>query len=137
MTRRTILALALPSLLAANDDFVVIAKKGNATPLSKTQLKNLFLGLEAVWPTGARIRLLLGPPGDASRIAALKHFAAMTEADFSKNSIRLTFVGKNGSLPATLDSTLVVRQFTQSLAGAIGIVPPSLVDGTVSAVTIE
>ncbi len=56
----------------------------------------------------------------------------MTESDYSKNVIRLNFVGDADAIPLTMPSTLVVRMATFSTAGTVGVIPPGEVNDTVS-----
>jgi len=144
MTRRKALALMLPSLLLGSDGFLlgsdgfaVVTKKTNAQTITKAQLKKLLLGLGATWHGGGKITLILGPSGEPSRAAALRELAGMTEADFGKNLIHLTFTGESENIPMALPSTAGVRQVVQLNDKAVGIIPLNEVNDSVRVVTFD
>lgn len=137
MTRRTLLALVFPAAMNGAEGFAVITKKTNTHPVTKAQLKRLLLGQGATWPGGGKMSLMLGPPNEASRVAALKDIADMSEADFNKNSMHLGFTGHSDAAPATMPSTAMVRQLVQVNPGAVGIIPPGEVTAALNAVEVE
>ena len=137
MTRRTALALALPAILSSGEGFAVVTKKTNANPVTKAQLKRLILGQGATWPGGGKMSLMLGPPNEPSRVAALKQIADMSEADFNKNVMHLGFTGHADAAPATMPSTAMVRQLVTVNPGAVGIIPPGEVTDALNKIEVE
>jgi hypothetical protein len=132
-----LLALALPVVLPASDEFAVIAKKDSKHTITKTQLKKLLLGQPSAWPGGGKITLVMGPVGEASRVAALKQIAGMTEADFSKCLIHLGFIGQGDMAPRTMLSVAAARQVVQLSANSVGIVPVAEATDAVTILTVE
>ena len=138
------LALALRVLLPAElsagsrmgDGYAVITKKSNTRPVTKARLKRLLTGGAVTWSGGGRMSLLLGPVNEPARVAALKDLADMTEADYNKNVMRLTFLGHADSIPATMPTTIMIRQLVQVNPLAVGIVPPAEVTDAVNNVTL-
>jgi hypothetical protein len=128
--------MALPVFLHGGEGFAIVTKKTNTNPITKAQLKRLLLGQGAAWPGGAKMNLVLGPPGEPSRLAALKQIAGLTDAEFNKQVLRLIFVGRGDVAPETLASIAVVRQTVGASAETVGIIPPGEVTAALNSVEI-
>jgi len=138
MTRRTVLlALTLPALLPAAEEFAVITRKDNGHPITKAQVKKLLLGESANWPGGGKITLFLGPVGEASRAAALKQFVGMTETDYKRALLHFAFIGQADGLPSTLTSTAAVCLAVEHTNGSVGIVPVTELKESLKKLDIE
>jgi hypothetical protein len=122
--------------LTSAEGFAVITQKGNSKPFTKAQLKKLFFGQPASWPGGGKITLYLGPAGEASRGAALKQIADMSESDFSAKLAQLAFTGQADEQPRALPATSAVRHVVQAVIGSVGIIPVTEVDDSVTRIAI-
>ena len=82
MTRRIlILMIAFAACAIPQTGFSVVVNKDNpAASISKAQLRKMMLGETSAWPGGAKVMVVLGPAGDASRGAALKDICGMSAA---------------------------------------------------------
>lgn len=123
MTRRIlILMIAFAACALPQTGFSVVVNKDNpVASISKAQLRKMMLGETAAWPGGAKVMVLLGPAGDASRGAALKEICGMSESDYSKQALQASFAGGTKAVK-TLPNTGAVRQVVALTAGGVGIV---------------
>jgi hypothetical protein len=135
--RRTFLSLLIPSLLSAEQDFAVITQTENPNSISSSQIKRIILGQEAHWPGGGKIILLLGPSGDPARIAAIKKFAGISEADLYKIIMHLNFTGHGDLAPLSFASATSVVQAVKAKPGSVGIVPASALNPSVRKIDVD
>ncbi|HEX3745511.1 MAG TPA: hypothetical protein VHW09_16320 [Bryobacteraceae bacterium] len=122
-TRILFLMIAFAACAIAQQAFSVVVNKDNpAASVNKAQLRKMMMGETAAWPGGAKVLILIGPAGDASRSAALKEICGMSESDYSKQALQVSFAGGGKSPVRTLPSTAAVRQAVALSPGALGIV---------------
>jgi ABC-type phosphate transport system substrate-binding protein len=123
MTRKILLLMiAFAACAIPQTGFSVVVNKDNpAASISKAQLRKMMLGETSAWPGGAKVMVLLGPAGDASRGAALKDICGMSESDYSKQTLQASFAGGTKAVK-TLPNTAAVKQVVALTPGGVGIV---------------
>jgi ABC-type phosphate transport system substrate-binding protein len=139
MTRRIVLlTMFLAAAAWSQQGYVVVVQKSNAIDkVSRAQLRRMLMGEVGTWPGGEKFSVLFGPSGSASRAAALKEICGMSESDYSKHALQLSFEGGGKPVPKSMPSDTAVRQFVQITRGALGIVDAGAVDGNLKVLSIE
>ena len=146
--RRLISSLGLAALLLGsavvgaepqrNLDLVVVVNKSTALQtLSLDELRNIYLGERSVWPDGRRILPTAFGTGTPEFQSFLKSICRMSEADYKRYFLQLSFEGKPVIQPRILNSASAVRAFVSSSPGSIGLLHPNEVDGSVVVVKLE
>jgi hypothetical protein len=133
----SLLVPVAPSIAAADGFVVVVAKNSPQTHITKAQLRRLLTGEGFSWPDGSKAAVLLGPAGDPARIAALKQVCGMSEGEFGKFVLQLSFNGEGKSAPKTMPTAVGVRQFALVTPGAIGIVSAGDANDSVKVIPVD
>jgi hypothetical protein len=139
MTRRILILIALFAASAcAQQGFAVVVQKDSPnTRLSRAVLRRMLMGEVATWPSGEKVVIMLGPAGNAARAAALKEICGMTESEFSKHALQMSFEGGSKPVPKSLPSDAAVRQLVQASRTALGIVEAGGSDAGLKVLVIE
>lgn len=131
-------ALLLRNAFAEGDALAVIVNKTNTvTGLSGADLKAIYLGQKEHWPTGKPLVPVALSNGHAELHRFLKIVCNMSEGDYKKYFLQMTFVGKTVTLPRMVESAQDVKTLVASTPGAIGFLRQSAVDGSVGIVKIN
>jgi hypothetical protein len=139
MIRRiVVLILLLTAAACAEQGYAVVVQKANpATKISRALLRRMLMGETAAWPEGEKVVVLLGPAGNPVRGAALKDICGMSESDFTKHALQLSFEGGGKPVPKSLPTDAAVRQVVQITRGGIGIVDPATVDANLKVLVVD
>jgi hypothetical protein len=79
----------------AGDELLVVVSPRNmaAAGLNKAEVKKILMGDTITWPNGSQIPVIMGPPGDPDRVAALKKICNMDESLFTRRQMQASFSG--------------------------------------------
>ena len=116
---------------------VVVHKSSSLQTLSADELRNIFLGEKSVWPDGRKIVPAAFGPGSPELRAFLKNICRMSEADYKRYFIQMSFEGKPVVQPRILNSSSAVRALVSASPGAIGLLHPNEVDSSVAVVRLD
>src|SRR5882724_5667228 len=101
--RTLFLSVVLATAACAQQGYSIVVQKASPiTKVNRAQLRRMMLGEAATWPGGDKAVVLLGPAGNAARAAALKDLCGMSESDYSKHALQLSFEGGGKPVPKTL-----------------------------------
>jgi len=76
-------------------------------------------------------------PGETERETLLRLICRMSDADFNKHFMQLSFTGEAQVSPKVLASTGGMLRFVFNVPGAIGYVRTAELDGSVKAVKVD
>jgi hypothetical protein len=76
-------------------------------------------------------------PGSPELRAFLKNICRMSEADYKRYFIQMSFEGKPVVQPRILNSSSAVRALVSASPGAIGLLHPNEVDSSVAVVRLD
>jgi hypothetical protein len=125
-------------LRAQGPEMCLIVNKTNpVTSLSKAQARKLLTGAQTTWPGGEKVVLLMPPPGDPTRVQALKKYFGMTEQQYAGDLLHASFLGEERVAPKTLPSAKAIVDAVHVLRGAIAPVDCGQVTDQVRMVSFE
>jgi len=133
----TVLVIAAPGRVAAEDVAFVVNKANPTDTLSMAQLKKILLAKDAQWPNGKKITIYMGAPGQPERSSALKIACGMSETDFYLQYMHAAFVGETAEPPKVAASAAQAKQAVAAAPGAMAVIRASEVDDTVKVVKID
>jgi ABC-type phosphate transport system substrate-binding protein len=108
---------------AAGDPIVVIVNGSNPVDnLTMGELRKLFLAERSHWNTGRDVAPVMLPAGAPERTLFLKAVCGMTDDDFDRYFLQLTFAGKSPIPPKSAGKAQDVRRIVGNSPGAIGFV---------------
>jgi ABC-type phosphate transport system substrate-binding protein len=139
------LALLLPAAAASlapalpeEAPLAIVVNKANALDeLSFEELRNVFLAEHSHWSNGRRITLVMRDPGQPEREAVLRTIYRMSESEFARYFLHLTFTGEVLSAPKRLATAAGVRRFIFNVPGAIGYLRSDEVDSSVKVLRVD
>jgi ABC-type phosphate transport system substrate-binding protein len=146
MLRQLIPLLIAASLLAvvcggkpevAGDLAIVVNKSSAIHALSSEELRTIYLGERSVWSDGRKVVPVAFGPGSPELRLLLKAICRMSEADYKRYFIQMSFEGKTITPPRILSSSEAVRTFVGSNPGAIGLIYSHQVNTTVSVIKLN
>ena len=121
----------------ASDALAIIVNVSNPVEnLSLAELRRILLLESQTWPHGRRITVVLREPGQPERAEAVSLIAGMTEAQFERHVLFLTFRGRVGWGPRSIRSAGAMLRFVYNAPGAVGHVHVSELDGTTKVLRI-
>ena len=131
-------SFSLRTASANGDAIAVVVNKTNVVPtLSAADLKAIFLGQKDRWPTGKPLVPVALGNGHPELHSFLKIICNMSEGDYKKYFLQMTFVGKSVTLPRMVGSAHDVKTLVATTPGAIGFLRASDVDGSVGIVKVN
>lgn len=107
----------------AQAEVVFIANSSVPTnSLSKTQLKDIFLGNQVKWPDNIQIKVVTLKKGDIHKEFS-KNYMQKSTSQFKMYWKKMVFIGK-GSAPKKFESENDLVSFVADTEGAIGYISP-------------
>lgn len=119
-------SFAADSLLIANKDV-------SAASLSKSEVKQIFLGKKTAWDDGKKINLITQK--SASHDAFLQENLAMTSKKYKTYWKKMVFTGK-GNAPKSVDTDQDVLAYVSSNSGAVGYISSGTSADNVNVITV-
>lgn len=128
-----LLAAILP---AQSPELAVVVNKNNPiSSLTKGQIKKILTGVQATWPNGEKVMVVMAAPGDALRAAALRIFCNMTEQQYAADQLHAKFVGEDRTQPNVMLHEKAIAPLVAIVPGAIAVIPSTDVVDQVKKVT--
>ena len=127
--------LSSPLAAQASDPLMVVVSLKN-TPgesLNKASVKKILLGDITNWPDGSQIPVIMGPPGDSDRAAALKALCSLNESLFTRRQLQASFSGGTPVVIREVQSPAEMKSALRSNPMGIGFLHKRDIDGTVKA----
>jgi ABC-type phosphate transport system substrate-binding protein len=116
---------------------IIVNKSSSIRTLSLDELRAIYLGEKSVWSDGRKVLPVAFGPGSPELRLLLKAICRMSEADYKRYFIQMSFEGKMMIQPRILSSSEAVRAFVGSNPGAIGLVYPDQVNSNVSIIKLN
>lgn len=117
-----ILVLFWVSALFAAEYTVVVNKDVKNASISKTELKNLFLGRMSMWEGNVKIKPAYLKVGTDGADAFYNDVVGMPAAKFKKIWVKLIFSGY-GIEPKSATSVEEILKYVTETSGAIAVIP--------------
>jgi ABC-type phosphate transport system substrate-binding protein len=138
----TILTLALVAsyarlltVSAALGEVDVVVHKSNIIgPLSREEVRRIFVGEKSSWPGGKRITVLMLAPDQPEREVVLREVFKMSESDYTKYFLQAAFTGRVQAAPKDLPSAAQMKARLAANPNAIGYVKKEDLDDSVRVV---
>src|ERR1700676_5199194 len=73
---------------------VVVNKSNNTGPLSREEVRRIFVGEKSSWRGGKRIAVLMLAPDQPERRVILRELLKMNESDYTKYFLQAAFTGR-------------------------------------------
>jgi ABC-type phosphate transport system substrate-binding protein len=135
----TILSLALVTgsarlltISAALEEVdIVVAKSNKADPLSREEVRKLFMGEKSSWPGGKRVTVLMLAANQPERGVILREVFKMNESDYTKYFLQAAFTGRVQAAPKDLPSAARMKSRLAANPYAIGYLNKGDVDDSV------
>jgi ABC-type phosphate transport system substrate-binding protein len=135
----TILALALTvscagllTVSAAWEEVDVVVNKSNSIgPLSREEVRRMFMGDKSSWPGGKRITVLMLAVDQPERAVILREVLKMNESDYTKYFLQAAFTGRVLAAPKDLPSPAQMKARLAANPNAIGYLNKQDVDDSV------
>jgi len=143
MTRRTVLALAVPAMSAISDaagdaELAVVVNKSTAlATVGSADLRLMILGERPKWPDGAKVTPVETPPDSPETALMLKAVCKMSDAIRKRYYMQAAFTGKDIAPPRDVASAAALKQFVAGTPGAIGCILASEVDDSVKVLKVD
>ena len=126
------------ALAAGPTDLAVIVNKKTAVlAFSSRDLRSILLGEKEQWPNGQKVLAVSLPTEMPETKLILKEICGMSEADFKRYFMQLTFQGKTAIPPRIARSPAAVKALVSATPGALGIIPAADVDESVNVVSLD
>jgi ABC-type phosphate transport system substrate-binding protein len=113
---------------------VVVNKSNNVGPLSREEVRRIFMGEKSSWPGGKRITVLMFAPEQAERLVILQAVFKMNESDYTKYFLQAAFTGQVFTVPRDLPSAAQMKARLVANPNAIGYLKKEDVDDSVKVV---
>jgi ABC-type phosphate transport system substrate-binding protein len=113
---------------------VVVNKSNNVGPLSREEVRRIFMGDKSSWPGGKRIIVLMLAPEQPERAVILQTVFKMNESDYTKYFLQAAFTGHVLAVPRDLPSAGQMKSRLAASPYAIGYLKKEDVDDSVKVV---
>ena len=128
----TMSSVRLISAPAAPDEVdVVVNKSNNIGPLSREEVRRIFVGEKSSWPGGKRITVLMLALDQPERAVILREVLKMNESDYTKYFLQAAFTGHVEAAPKELPSAELMKARLAANPNAIGYLKKEYVDNSV------
>jgi ABC-type phosphate transport system substrate-binding protein len=133
-----VLVLCWTAPARAGDDIVVVivGPKSSVKDVSKTDLKNIYLGKRKSWASGDRVIPINLPAKTTIRVL----FDRLA-LDMSPDEVGRYWVGQRiraqAKPPKAVPSPDLVKKLVASIPGAVGYIPVAALDGSVRAISVD
>jgi len=118
------------------ETLVMVVNKANsaAVGMNLGTARKLVLGEMSDWHNGAKVIVVLTPPGSNERAAVLKKICGMSEAAYTRYEMQAAFTGQTAATVHEAASDAVIKNAVKTNPGAVGFLHKSQVDESVQAV---
>jgi ABC-type phosphate transport system substrate-binding protein len=137
----TILALALMvscagllTVSALEEIDIVVNKSNNTAPLTREEVRRIFVGDKSSWPGGKRITVLMLAPDQPERVVILQAVFKMNESEYTKYFLQAAFTGHVLAAPRDLATAAHMKTRLAANPNAIGYLKKEDVDDSVKVV---
>jgi ABC-type phosphate transport system substrate-binding protein len=113
---------------------VVVNKSNNTAPLSREEVRRIFMGDKSSWPGGKRITVLMLAPDQPERVVILQAVFKMNESEYTKYFLQAAFTGHVLAAPRDLSSAAHMKAHLAANPNAIGYLKKEDVDDSVKVV---
>jgi ABC-type phosphate transport system substrate-binding protein len=110
---------------------VVVNQTNNVGPLSREEVRRIFMGEKSSWPSGKRITVLMLAPDQPEREVVLREVFKMSESDYAKYFLQAAFTGRVQAAPRDLSSAAQMKARLAANLNAIGYLNTKDVDDSV------
>jgi ABC-type phosphate transport system substrate-binding protein len=113
---------------------VVVNKSNNIGPLSRQEVRRIFVGEKSSWPGGKRITVLMLAQDQLERGVILREVLKMNESDYTKYFLQAAFTGHVEAAPKQLSSAAQMKAHLAANPNAIGYLKKEDVDDSIRVV---
>jgi ABC-type phosphate transport system substrate-binding protein len=113
---------------------VVVNKSNNTGPLSREEVRRIFVGEKSSWPGGKHITVLMLAPDQPERGVILREVLKMNESDYTKYFLQAAFTGRVEGAPKELSSAAQMKARLAANPNAIGYLNKKDVDESLKVV---
>jgi ABC-type phosphate transport system substrate-binding protein len=113
---------------------VVVNKSNKVGPLSREEVRRIFIGEKSSWPGGKRITVLMLGPDQPARAVILREVFKMNESDYIKYFLQAAFTGQVQAPPKDLPSVTQMKARLAANPAAIGYLKKEDMDDSVKVV---
>ena len=113
---------------AVNEVDVVVNKANDIAPLSREEVRRIFIGDKSSWPGGKRITVLMLAPDQPERLVILQAVFKMNESEYTKYFLQAAFTGRVLAAPRDLPSAAQMKAHLAANPDAIGYLNKDYVD---------
>jgi ABC-type phosphate transport system substrate-binding protein len=120
---------------AALEEVSVVVNKSNTIgPLSREEVRRIFMGEKSAWPGGKRITVLMLAPDQPERGVILRDVFKMNDSDYTKYFLQAAFTGRVQSAPKELATAAQMKARLTANPNAIGYLNTKDVDDNIRVV---
>jgi ABC-type phosphate transport system substrate-binding protein len=127
-------ALLLTVSASSEEVDVVVNKSNNIGPLSREEVRRIFVGEKNSWPDGKRITVLMLALDQPERRVFLREVLKMNESDYTKYFLQAAFTGHVEAAPKDLPSAAQMKARLAANPNAIGYLFKEEMDDSVKVV---
>jgi len=113
---------------------VVVNKSNNIGPLSREEVRRIFVGERSSWPGGRRITVLMLARDQPERGVILREVLKMNESDYTRYFLQAAFTGRVEAAPKELPSAAQMKARLAANPNAMGYVNKQDVDESLKVV---
>jgi hypothetical protein len=110
---------------------VTSAAAQTTSPLSRAEAKRMVMGQAPLWPNGTRVVVVMRPAGSKDRGELLQDLCGMSEAEYTRFQMQLSFIGRAPVVLREIDSAAATKSFLKSNPNAVGFLHADEVDSSV------
>jgi ABC-type phosphate transport system substrate-binding protein len=116
---------------------IVVHQSNPVTSLTQAELRQILLLERQSWPTNKKITVVMRDSGQSERAALLRTICRMSEHDFDRHVLQVTFQGSALSPPRTISTADGMLRFVFNVPGALGYVRADEVNNSVKVVRVD
>ena len=110
---------------------VVVNNSNKIGPLSREEVRRIYVGEKSSWPGGKRITVLMLALDQRERVVILREVLKMNESDYTKYFLQAAFTGRVQAAPKDLSSAAEMKARLAANPNAIGYLKKENVDDSV------
>lgn len=115
---------------------IIVHRSNPVDGLTLNELRQIFLLDTQSWPDKHKITVVLREKGQPERAEAIRLLCGMSETQFDRHLLFLTFNGTITRGPRAIQSANAMIRFVFNVPGAIGYIPAELADGSVKVLRV-
>ena len=127
-------ARLLTASAALEEVDVVVNKSNDIAPLSREEVRRIFMGDKSSWRGGKRITVLMLAIDQPERVVILQAVFKMNESEYTKYFLQAAFTGRVQAAPRDLPSAAQMKAHLAANPNAIGYLRKEDVDDGVKVV---